>query len=80
MALGQKSDAVATLLDGRLFREALILAKLHAMEDSIVHNILNKWAERATMGGNLAQAAKVYSVYYTPPAFFAFLPFFEVDD
>ena len=59
ISLGKIEKAVQVQLQGRLFRDAFILAKLNKLDDSIINDILSKWADRAAMGGNLAQAAKV---------------------
>ena len=62
ISLGEVKKAVKVQLDGRLYRDALILAKLNQLEPEIIDEILSKWAERAAMGGNLAQAAKVLNL------------------
>ena len=55
VTLGDAEKAVSLLCEGRQFRDALILAKLQNLSGE---DILAKWAERATLGGNVAQAAK----------------------
>ena len=56
VALGEEEEAVKVLLEGRLFREAIILARLHSVGD--ISDILAQWSDRLTLSGGMAQAAK----------------------
>lgn len=61
-SLNLLSEAIQTLIEGRLFREALILfnSRPGELDNEIKNEILAKWSERSLMGGNLALTAKCH--------------------
>jgi len=59
LALDKVEESVEMLLKGRIYRDALTLAKLRLGEDHpLIETILQQWAERAALGGNVLQSAK----------------------
>lgn len=74
LALNRVEHAVEMLLKGRFYRDALSLAKLRLdSSNPLIEKILNQWADRAALGGNLVQSAKCKIAINDIPAAIRFL-------